>query len=71
MSDIIPIALAKYTEAYKKISEQLDALEIALLELQKYESELRQRKIKLEGERRKLEAKALTSLTNGAFKDDR
>lgn len=70
MSDIIPIALAEYTKAYKKISEQLDALEIALLELQKYESELRQRKIKLEGERRKLESKALNSLTNGAFKDD-
>lgn len=70
MPDIIPIALAEYTKAYKKISEQLDALEIALLELQKYESELRQRKIALEAERRKLEAKALTSLTNGAFKDE-
>jgi len=70
MSDIIPIALAEYTKAYSKITKQLDALELALLELQKYESELRQRKITLEAQRRELESKALASLTNRAFKDE-
>ena len=70
MSDVIPISLAKYTEEYSSISKQIDALELALLELQMYESQLRQRKIKLEGKRRELEAKALNSLTNGAFKDE-
>jgi hypothetical protein len=62
MSDVIPISIAKYTEEYSKINRQLDALEIALLELQSYESELRQRKIKLEAQRRELETRALSSL---------
>lgn len=62
MSDVIPISIAKYTEEYAKISRQLDALEIALLELASYESELRQRKIKLEAQRRELETRALSSL---------
>jgi hypothetical protein len=62
MSDVIPISIAKYTEEYSKINRQLDALEIALLELASYESELRQRKIKLEAQRRELETRALSSL---------
>jgi len=62
MSDVIPISIAKYTEEYSKINRQLDALEIALLELETYKSELRQRKIKLEAQRRELEASALKSL---------
>jgi hypothetical protein len=67
MSDVIPISIAKYTEEYSKLSRQLDALELALLELQSYESELRQRKIKLEAKRRELEALALKSL----FKEEK
>lgn len=62
MSDVIPISIAKYTEEYSKINRQLDALELALLELASYESELRQRKIKLEAQRRELETRALSSL---------
>jgi len=67
MSDVIPISIAKYTEEYRKISQQLDALELAILEVQMYESELRKRKIKLEAARRELEAKALNSL----FKEEK
>lgn len=63
MSEIIPISIAKYTEEYRKISEQLDALSLAILEVQMYESELQKRKIKLEAARRQLEAKALESLS--------
>jgi hypothetical protein len=36
MSDVIPISIAKYTEEYSKINRQLDALEIALLELESF-----------------------------------
>lgn len=67
MSDVIPISIAKYTEEYSKINRQLDALELSLLELASYESELRQRKIKLEAKRRELEALALKSL----FKEEK
>lgn len=62
MSNIIPISIAKYTEEYTNISRQLDALEIALLELASYEAELKKRKLNLENQRRELEARALKAI---------
>lgn len=62
MSNIIPISIAKYTEEYTNISRQLDALEIALLELASYEAELKKRKLNLENQRRELETRALKAI---------